>query len=82
MAYPDRVCNRRSEDGAASAPRDPAIPSNRIAWRMADLTALTGLSRRMIERERSAGRFPAPDRFVGRCPLWRPETVDAWLRGA
>jgi predicted DNA-binding transcriptional regulator AlpA len=51
----------------------------RLALRMADLTRLTGLSRRLIERERSAGRFPQPDRVVGRCPLWRPETISAWL---
>jgi predicted DNA-binding transcriptional regulator AlpA len=52
---------------------------NRLAYRMADLVELTGLSRRLLERERSAGRFPKPDRVVGRVPLWRPETITAWL---
>jgi len=51
----------------------------RLTYRMLDLVKLTGLSRRMIERERSAGRFPAPDKTVGRVPLWRCSTIDAWL---
>jgi predicted DNA-binding transcriptional regulator AlpA len=52
-----------------------------MALRMADLSRLTGLSRRAIERERAARRFPEPDRVVGRVPLWHASTIDQWLRG-
>ena len=37
------------------------------------------MSRRAIERERAAGRFPRPDLTIGKMPLWRLETVRAWL---
>jgi predicted DNA-binding transcriptional regulator AlpA len=53
----------------------------RLAFRLRDIVTATGLSRRTLERERSAGRFPPPDRLVGRAPLWRRETLEAWLRG-
>ncbi len=63
------------------APREPSrVPLNeRLTWRIADLAAALSISRRLLERERSAGRFPAPDLHVGKTPLWRPETVRAWL---
>lgn len=52
-----------------------------LAVGMADLPALLGISRRTLERERSAGRFPRPDKIVGKRPLWRLETVRRWLEG-
>jgi predicted DNA-binding transcriptional regulator AlpA len=55
--------------------------SDRLCYRLADIAMLTGISRRSIERERAAGRFPRPDRVVGRCPLWRVETIQQWLAG-
>jgi predicted DNA-binding transcriptional regulator AlpA len=58
------------------------VETSRLAFRVADLVAATGISRRTIERERAAGRFPAPDRFVGRSPLWLRETVLNYLHGA
>jgi hypothetical protein len=36
------------------------------------------VSRRWLERERSAGRVPKPDFMAGRCPRWKPETIRAW----
>jgi predicted DNA-binding transcriptional regulator AlpA len=51
----------------------------RLALRLDELAAALGVSRRAIERERSAGRFPRPDRIIGRMPLWSPETIRAWL---
>jgi hypothetical protein len=38
-----------------------------------------GVSRRTIQRERAAGRFPKPDLIMGKMPLWRPETIQVWL---
>jgi predicted DNA-binding transcriptional regulator AlpA len=51
----------------------------RLALRIDEIATAIGVSRRTIERERSAGRFPAPDRMIGRAPLWRPSTLEAWL---
>jgi predicted DNA-binding transcriptional regulator AlpA len=51
----------------------------RLALRFDEVAAAVGLSRRLLERERAAGRFPAPDLKIGRCPLWRPETIRRWL---
>ena len=56
-------------------------PSGRMALRLAELAQALGISRRTLERERSAGRFPAPDLAIGKAPLWRPETIRAWIEG-
>jgi hypothetical protein len=50
-----------------------------LALRLDELAHALGVSRRIIERERSAGRFPQADLHIGRCPLWRIETVKSWL---
>jgi predicted DNA-binding transcriptional regulator AlpA len=47
-----------------------------------ELAAALRVSRRTIERERSAGRFPKPDLTIGRMPLWRPETIRTWIEEA
>ena len=58
----------------------PTVPlRDRLTWGIDDLSALTGLSRRTLERERSAGRFPKPDLYVGKRPMWRPETIRRWI---
>jgi predicted DNA-binding transcriptional regulator AlpA len=56
-------------------------PVERLAYRINELSTALGLSRRAIERARVAARFPKADIQVGRCPLWRVETVKAWLEG-
>lgn len=56
-------------------------PQERLALRLAEVAASLGISRRAIERERSAGRFPKPDLTIGRMPLWRPETIARWVEG-
>jgi predicted DNA-binding transcriptional regulator AlpA len=53
--------------------------AGRLALRLDDVAAALGVSRSAVERERRAGRFPKPDRVVGRMPLWSPATVRAWL---
>jgi predicted DNA-binding transcriptional regulator AlpA len=54
-------------------------PVERLTYRIDELADSLGMSRRAIERERSAGRFPAPDLHIGKAHLWRPETVRDWL---
>ena len=47
--------------------------------RLIDVAQCLGVSRRTVERERSAGRVPAPALKIGKTPLWRPGTVQAWI---
>ena len=57
------------------------VPAERLLWRLAEVAKALGMSRRTIERERSAGRFPALDLHIGKAPLWRPETIRRWVEG-
>jgi hypothetical protein len=58
-------------------------PVERLAYRREELAAAIGVSRITIDRERAAGRLPKPDLWVGtgarKTPLWRVETVRAWI---
>jgi hypothetical protein len=49
--------------------------------RLDELADVIGVSRRAIERERAAGRFPEPDLTIGRMPLWCVETVRNFVEG-
>jgi hypothetical protein len=51
----------------------------KLVWDLEDIRLLTGLSRRLLERELAAGRMPKPDLRVGRRCLWRPRTIRSWL---
>jgi predicted DNA-binding transcriptional regulator AlpA len=50
-----------------------------LTWGLDDIEALTGLSRRTLERLRSSGKFPRPDLVVGRRVLWRPSSIQEWI---
>ena len=58
-------------------PAKPAV--ERLALRIDEVAASLGVSRRAIERERSAGRFPQADLTIGKMPLWRPETLRSFV---
>jgi predicted DNA-binding transcriptional regulator AlpA len=58
---------------------DRKPPVERLALRIDEVSDALGMSRRAIERERSAGRFPTPDLHIGKAPLWRPATIRGWL---
>lgn len=62
-----------------AAPRP--LPVIRLTLRLNEVARMLGISRRALERERSAGRFPRPDLTIGRMPLWRPETISTWIEG-
>jgi hypothetical protein len=51
----------------------------RLTYRLDEVAASLGVSRRAIERERATGRFPAPDVQIGKMPLWRRETLVGWI---
>ncbi len=50
-----------------------------LTLRVDELAKRLGVSRRALERELAAQRFPKPDLYIGRMPLWRIESVNAWL---
>jgi hypothetical protein len=85
-----RSVGTRGAAGTAELPLNPTpvVPSDppftvpvrdKLTWDLADIAALTGLSRRLLERELSAGRMPRCDLRVGRRCLWRPETIHRWI---
>ena len=55
--------------------------AGRLALRLDEVAAALGVSRSAVERERRAGRFPKPDRLVGRMPLWSFATIRDWIEG-
>jgi predicted DNA-binding transcriptional regulator AlpA len=58
-----------------------AAPIERMALRLDEVAATLGMSRRTIERLRAGGKFPKPDVKAGKAPLWKPETIRAWIAG-
>jgi predicted DNA-binding transcriptional regulator AlpA len=58
----------------------PAAPQ-RLLWGWRELVLATGINRRTLERELSAGRFPKPTRRVGRRPYWKPSDIARWAGG-
>lgn len=54
---------------------------DKLTWDLHDISLLTGLSRRLLERELAAGRMPKCDLRVGRRCLWRPASIRAWIEG-
>jgi predicted DNA-binding transcriptional regulator AlpA len=57
----------------------PVPVRDKLRWTWADVEALTGTSKRWMQREISAKRMPAPDLRCGRCAGWRPATIRAWM---
>jgi excisionase family DNA binding protein len=53
----------------------------RLAFRLDEVAESLGVSRRHVERLLSAGKFPPPDRKLGRVPLWRVDTVRGLMGG-
>jgi predicted DNA-binding transcriptional regulator AlpA len=55
-------------------------PVERLTYRIYEVAAAIGVSRRTIERERSAGHFPQPNLHIGKAPLWTREAIDRWIK--
>jgi hypothetical protein len=55
----------------------PDVP--RLAYRLKELARACGVSRRVLERERAAGRLPPADLHIGRIPLYTQETIRRWI---
>ena len=64
------------------SPTPEAAPPERLTYRLDELAKALGVSRRTIERERSAGRFPKPCKIFGkRTPLWSVQSIREWIEG-
>jgi excisionase family DNA binding protein len=55
-----------------------AAPPDRL-WSIDDLAAYLNVSRRAVERLKSAGRLPRPVVIGRRCPRWSPEAIREWI---
>ena len=62
----------------ASASIRDAIPADRL-WSIVDIATYLNVSRRGIERLKSACRLPKPTLFVGCLPRWSPELIRGWV---
>lgn len=71
--------SRRQAARASPTQDEPDGLTWRLTWRLNDVCQALGVSRRTIERERAAGRFPRPDLILNRMPLWKPETIRAYV---
>jgi hypothetical protein len=61
----------------AALGRQAAPP--RLAYRLSEIAAALGVSKRLLEMERAAGRLPRADLRIGRVSLWKVETIRDWL---
>jgi predicted DNA-binding transcriptional regulator AlpA len=46
-----------------------------------DIADALGVCRRTVERMKSAGEIPLPDKVLGRLPRWRTSTIERWMSG-
>jgi hypothetical protein len=51
----------------------------RLTLRLGEIAVALGVSRRLLEQERAAGRLPKADLHIGRISLWKTETIRDWL---
>jgi predicted DNA-binding transcriptional regulator AlpA len=72
-----------SEQVDPTAPAPAATTQNvpHFLWGWHEIITTTGIPRRTLEREITAGRFPRPVRRVGRRPYWKPDDVCRWAEG-
>ena len=78
---PVRLANAidRQSEAPAAKPGRTLPASIEPMLHIDDLAALLSCSRRFVERMRSAGKVPKPDIHVGKCPRWKPATIQAWI---
>ena len=52
-----------------------------LLWTIDDVAEATRFSDRTIRRLRAANKLPQADFVYGRCPRWRPESINRWIAG-
>jgi hypothetical protein len=78
-SYETKASGGLAETSAAAHSPRPGV--ERLAFRIDEIATCLGVSRRLLEKERCAGRFPRPDKMLGRIPLWTRETLLDYLAG-
>jgi hypothetical protein len=66
---PNHIASGSSE---STSPLEPLVTND-------DIEQAFHVTRRWIELERAAGRFPEPDVMLGRLPRWYAQTIRDWL---
>jgi hypothetical protein len=54
---------------------------HKLTWDLNDISRLTGLSRRLLERLLAGGEMPCADFVKSRRRLWRSATIRRWVEG-
>jgi predicted DNA-binding transcriptional regulator AlpA len=61
-------------------PAPAVVPTHeKLTWNLDEIEALTGISRRTLERFKSAGKMPKPIR-IGRRVVWPADSIRQWLQ--
>lgn len=47
---------------------------------MQDIADRLGIDRASVQKYRTRGELPPADQMIGRTPVWRPATVERWIR--
>jgi predicted DNA-binding transcriptional regulator AlpA len=83
VALEKQNANETSESNRSQsrppAPARAVEPLPRLTLRLDEVAKSLGVSRRLLEKQRSAGQFPKPDLQMGKAPLWQPETIRKWI---
>lgn len=77
----NRLPSDRTQRGSSMPQVAKSSPSPTLATMLGidDLASILNVSRRAVERLRSAGKIPKPDITLGRMPRWKPETIATWI---
>ena len=67
------------KDAKKKAIADPILAGLEPMLSIDDLMAVLQCSRRLVDRLRSSGDIPRPDKMVGRFPRWKAATIRAWI---
>jgi predicted DNA-binding transcriptional regulator AlpA len=50
-------------------------------WTIPEVAAYLGVSASTVSAYRARNQMPAPDRVIGRTPVWRPKRIVTWHSG-
>jgi hypothetical protein len=68
----------RTTPSDAVPPPEADPPLSDRLWSIDDIAAYLNVSRRGVERLKSAGRLPRPTVVIGRLPRYAPAEIIAW----
>ncbi|GAC1343695.1 MAG: hypothetical protein NVSMB14_07780 [Isosphaeraceae bacterium] len=65
---------------ATASPSKKRPTVERLAYRLDEIAQMLGVSRRTLQRERSAGKFPKSDVRICSTLLWSRSSLDAYVK--